>query len=445
VNPGSNQLDGSGDTYDANGNAATSPSGQTLGYDAENRLIQASVNASSYVQYAYDSQNKRIFASPYASSAQNAPVIYFYGVDGQQLGAFAGGTCWLETSFYLGSKRVGYTGSESCGAYYTDPVPFGAPTEADRLGSNGTYYPWGEAKGSTNPADIWSFGTYWRDSFTGLDYANQRYYSNVQGRFMTPDPYRSNAGGAGDPADPGSWNRYTYTRGDPVNRADPAGTSDCPGDSCGDPIGWGGDNPGSCDPSDPSISNCPGDGQGPGVSGSGGGTPPITTAEADWFETLEQQGLVNGMAVTPTGIDFSFVPGGATIAAAACAADPVCVVAAVAVGGALTIYVAYRYWPAFAQAVENVYQMSRPTSRSYAPVYLPYDTGRNANGRCNPGGPLVKWPGSDASHWHYIVWNVNPQTCLATPTFETGPDPGPNYINIGRMPPGGWTGLPPQQ
>jgi RHS repeat-associated protein len=207
------------------------------------RVIGASVNASSYVQYAYDSQNKRIFASPFASGAQYAPVIYFYGVDGQQLGAFAGGTCTLETSFYLGSKRVGYTGGESCGAYYTDPAPFGTPIEADRLGSYGTYYPWGEAKGSTNPADIWSFGTYWRDSFTGLDYANQRYYSSVLARFMTPDPYKASSG----PKDPGSWNRYTYTRGDPVNRTDRYGTCDDEGDC----------DPCSLDPGNPLCSPAP--------------------------------------------------------------------------------------------------------------------------------------------------------------------------------------------
>ena len=53
-----------------------------------------------------------------------------------------------------------------------------------------------------------------------------RYYSNAYGRFMTPDPYRANNGGPGDPRDPGSWNRYVYTRGDPVNRIDPSGTCD---------------------------------------------------------------------------------------------------------------------------------------------------------------------------------------------------------------------------
>ena len=98
----------------------------------------------------------------------------------------------------------------------------------DQLGSVGTYYPWGEAKGTTNPQDTWSYATYWRDSATGLDYANNRYYTNAYGRFMTPDPYVSNNGSAGNPSDPQSWNKYAYTRGDPVNRLDPRGLDDEP-------------------------------------------------------------------------------------------------------------------------------------------------------------------------------------------------------------------------
>jgi hypothetical protein len=39
---------------------------------------------------------------------------------------------------------------------------------------------------------------------------------------MTPDPYQASGG----PSDPQSWNRYAYTRGDPVNRYDPWGTQD---------------------------------------------------------------------------------------------------------------------------------------------------------------------------------------------------------------------------
>jgi RHS repeat-associated protein len=67
------------------------------------------------------------------------------------------------------------------------------------------------------------FATYTRDSYTGLDYADQRYFASTYGRFNTADPYQASGG----PSEPSSWNRYSYTRGDPANRVDPSGQDDC--------------------------------------------------------------------------------------------------------------------------------------------------------------------------------------------------------------------------
>jgi RHS repeat-associated protein len=58
-----------------------------------------------------------------------------------------------------------------------------------------------------------------RDSYTGFDYADQRYYASSYGRFNTADPYQASGG----PASPASWNRYSYVEGDPVNNVDPSG------------------------------------------------------------------------------------------------------------------------------------------------------------------------------------------------------------------------------
>jgi RHS repeat-associated protein len=92
----------------------------------------------------------------------------------------------------------------------------------DRLGSIGRYLPYGEERTgqSGNPANgNEKFATYTRDGVTGLDYADQRWYAQGQGRFLTSDPYQASAG-AGDPA---SWNRYAYVQGDPTNWIDPRG------------------------------------------------------------------------------------------------------------------------------------------------------------------------------------------------------------------------------
>jgi RHS repeat-associated protein len=59
------------------------------------------------------------------------------------------------------------------------------------------------------------FGTYHRDQTTGLDYADQRYFGALSGRFLTADPIGSGL------------NHYGYVDGDPVNFTDPTGLITC--------------------------------------------------------------------------------------------------------------------------------------------------------------------------------------------------------------------------
>jgi RHS repeat-associated protein len=61
-----------------------------------------------------------------------------------------------------------------------------------------------------------------RDAETGLDYFEARYYSSAQGRFTSPDaPVDQH------PADPQSWNLYTYVRNNPLILTDPTGDYAC--------------------------------------------------------------------------------------------------------------------------------------------------------------------------------------------------------------------------
>src|SRR5207245_3072528 len=96
----------------------------------------------------------------------------------------------------------------------------GVTVVEDRLGSlkPGRYFPYGEEVQVT-AQDRDKFATYYRDGTTGLDYAQNRYYANTLGRFLSPDPYKASGG----PADPQSWNRYAYVQGDPINYRDPSG------------------------------------------------------------------------------------------------------------------------------------------------------------------------------------------------------------------------------
>ncbi len=56
------------------------------------------------------------------------------------------------------------------------------------------YYPYGEEIGSATTNDHEKYGTCTRDSYTGIDYADQRYYTSTFGRFNTADPYQASAG-----------------------------------------------------------------------------------------------------------------------------------------------------------------------------------------------------------------------------------------------------------
>jgi RHS repeat-associated protein len=200
-----------GQTYDANGNQLSGPLASVT-YDPENRILTAPG-----LQYAYDSKSKRIWKGTISGGAMTAQEVYFYGLNGQKLATYAltangGSTPYLASSattlaVFFRSKRVGITANGITTAFIQN-----------RIGSQGNYYPFGEARG-TVPQDAVGFATYTQDSATGLDYANQRYYANNFGRFTSPDPFA----GSGGPTSPASWNRYAYVSGDPINVFDPSG------------------------------------------------------------------------------------------------------------------------------------------------------------------------------------------------------------------------------
>jgi RHS repeat-associated protein len=106
----------------------------------------------------------------------------------------------------------------------------------DRLGSvrgngSGANRPYGENYSSQNTD---GFATYYQDAASGLNYADQRYYSAGYGRFLTADPYQVDHGPSPHPEDSSSWNRFSYASMDPVNKVDPSGldpydvTQNCP-------------------------------------------------------------------------------------------------------------------------------------------------------------------------------------------------------------------------
>jgi len=168
-----------GATYDSYGNT-TSVNGVTMTWDSGGRMRTSTIGQT-VTHYSYDAENRRVLG-PQGTIVR--------GIDGKPIGS----------AYFLG-RKVGQ--------------------KIDRLGtvqSGSRFYPYGEESPST-AQNTDKFATYWRDAGTNFDYAMNRYYMSAHGRFLTPDPYRDSA----TVERSGSWNRYGYVEGNPVNANDPSG------------------------------------------------------------------------------------------------------------------------------------------------------------------------------------------------------------------------------
>jgi RHS repeat-associated protein len=165
----------------------------------------------------------------WTGSTQTTDEITFWSPGGKKLGTWAlswSGTQLIATmttsEYYFAGRLIkngeGYLAS-------------------DQLGSIGKFYPYGQEKPSATTNGTEKFTGYLRDSETGNDYAINRYHQPGMGRFLTVDPKRKSA----LPAIPGSWNRYAYVLGDPINSRDPHGLNELESDACGDDGDDGGD------------------------------------------------------------------------------------------------------------------------------------------------------------------------------------------------------------
>jgi RHS repeat-associated protein len=170
-------------------------------YRKNGTLLRTSTLAPTYPLY--------VGGAPFNNGATVSSAIIGSGSGG---GA-AGQTLWL-VSDQLGTPRMVFdqTGSLA-NVKRHDYLPFGeeifAPT-----GGRSAAQGYGTADGVRQ-----QFTSYERDVETGLDYAQARYYSNIQGRFTSVDPLR----GSGIQWHPQSWNRYSYCLNNPLLFVDPSG------------------------------------------------------------------------------------------------------------------------------------------------------------------------------------------------------------------------------
>jgi RHS repeat-associated protein len=200
--------------------------------------VTAGVLLSLYVlsggtSYVYDPWGRRIWRQWYDSQhAVTLVEAFFYGATGKVLESYA-------CNYYGANNAQLNCNLEGISTYIAGQMlsEKGVYVATDRLGSvrgdsNGVsmqYYPWGEERTSTADGRT-KFAGYYRD-MPGQDYAMARYYNANSGSFASWDPSWANAG----TATPGSWNRYAYAGGDPINNSDPTGLCTIGGETYPDP------------------------------------------------------------------------------------------------------------------------------------------------------------------------------------------------------------------
>ncbi|MFA5119283.1 MAG: RHS repeat-associated core domain-containing protein [Candidatus Omnitrophota bacterium] len=199
--------------YDANGNMVVGKN-KTLGYDAENRLIQAN-ELGIITTFAYDGDGGRVKKE--SASGTTTYIGSLFETDSNNK---------VTKHIFAGANRV-------CSVDYDNRTPGTVNRNyyhSDHLGSSNVitnqsgaqiesveYTPYGTIAQITGSDVVKHKFTGKELDNTGLYYYGARYYDPEIGRFVTSDPTIQR------PYDPQDLNRYAYCRNNPINLVDPSG------------------------------------------------------------------------------------------------------------------------------------------------------------------------------------------------------------------------------
>jgi RHS repeat-associated protein len=220
--------------HDADGNMTSGPlpayptANSTLSWDAENRLINATVNGTT-TSYRYDAQSRRIATVTSAGAATLViydgwnPVAEYQGNVGTAPALAKTYTWGIDLSGSMqGAGGVGglLAATDSTGTYYPTYDGNGNVSEyLDAAGSVQAHYeydPFGRttvATGSKANDFAYRFSTKPRDAATGLYYYGYRYYDPLTGRWSSRDPI----------GERGGMNLYGFINNNPTNLIDVLG------------------------------------------------------------------------------------------------------------------------------------------------------------------------------------------------------------------------------
>ena len=198
-------------SYDCSGNMTQRVIGGStynLAYDAENRL--STVSGAASASFVYDGDGVRVkstaggtttvtIGSYFEWTGTSSTMKRYYEAGGSRVGMRQGSTLYWLVSDHLGSTSV--TANASGGLY-------------GRL----LYKAWGEQRWSSGTTPTTYRYTGQRsESSLGLYYYGARWYDPGLARFVQADTFIPN------PDNPLDWDRYMYSRNQPVKYVDPTG------------------------------------------------------------------------------------------------------------------------------------------------------------------------------------------------------------------------------
>jgi RHS repeat-associated protein len=180
--------------------------------------------------YVYDGAGQRV------RKLVGENTRFVYGIGGGLVAEYDGSSGNLKKEYIAEGITIEPTAVNSNGTQYPTRDHLGSPrvitNSSASVVSRHDYMPFGEELGAgtggrttgmgfsgSGDSNRKKFTGYQRDSESGLDYANARYYGNTQGRFTSPDPFA----GSATIGNPQTFNRYQYCRNNPVNSVDPSG------------------------------------------------------------------------------------------------------------------------------------------------------------------------------------------------------------------------------
>jgi RHS repeat-associated protein len=207
--------------YDAAGNMIADGF-HTYTYDAEGNVvgIDGTQGVAGAAQSVYDAFNQRVETVSESGTVQR----YAYNLDGQRASTWSSSGSLASANYYADGQAIAYYSNTDGFIHFQHQDWNGTVRVRTKYngGSDGTFtsYAFGDGYNSTgNDSDPLHFALLDHDPDSDTDRAQARQYSNMQGHWLSPDPYD----GSYDYANPQSLNRYVYVLDNPLSSNDSAG------------------------------------------------------------------------------------------------------------------------------------------------------------------------------------------------------------------------------